>query len=57
MTEEKSSQSVYVDNKLWQEAKLKAGEAGVSLIVAKLLRMWLSGQVVPTLEPMKGNDK
>lgn len=57
MAEAKSSQSVYVDNELWQEAKDKAGEAGVSLIVAKLLKMWLSGKVVPTLEPIEGKKK
>ena len=48
----KKNQSIYIDNDLWREVQQATADANVSIIVTKLLRMWLAGQVKVILEPV-----
>ena len=54
MKQTKGNQSIYINDELWEECRLAASkaDANVSIIVTKLLRMWLAGQVKVILEPV-----
>lgn len=46
----KAQKSVYIAANLWERAKQKAGEAGLSYVIARLLQMWLDGEITIIVE-------
>lgn len=43
--------SISISRRLWEEAQKQAGDISLSLIVSRLLEMWLAGEVKVTIEP------
>lgn len=43
--------SISISKGLWEKSQSQAGDVSLSLIVSRLLEMWLAGEVVVTIEP------
>lgn len=49
--ENKAQRAVYIEDSIWNKARLKAQEPHIdrslSQIIRRLLEMWLNGEVIP----------
>lgn len=43
--------TIYANFSLWQHAQRQAGNISLSMIISRLLEMWLAGEVKVTIEP------
>lgn len=43
--------SLSVSQELWEEAQKQAGNISLSLIISRLLEMWIAGEIKIIIEP------
>lgn len=53
----KETRSIYIDPKVWEAAKIQAGNVSLSVLITMLLEKWMDDEIDLAIKPIKSKVK
>lgn len=51
------TRSIYIEKALYERLRAASQQAGASLVISRLIEMWLDRKVLISIEPNEGNNE